>query len=31
LLQAVGLSASLFQTFMVEAPAIVAKADKSLP
>lgn len=31
LLQAVGLSASLFQTFMIEAPAIVAKADKSLP
>jgi HD-like signal output (HDOD) protein len=31
LLQAVGLSAALFQTFMAEAPAIVAKADKSLP
>jgi HD-like signal output (HDOD) protein len=30
LLQAVGLSAALFQTFMVEAPGIVAKADKSL-
>lgn len=30
LLQAVGLSAALFQTFMTEAPGIVAKADKSL-
>ncbi|HEX3135088.1 MAG TPA: HDOD domain-containing protein [Planctomycetota bacterium] len=30
LLQAVGLSATLFQTFMLEAPGIVAKADKSL-
>jgi HD-like signal output (HDOD) protein len=30
LLQAVGLSAALFQSFMVEAPGIVAKADKSL-
>jgi hypothetical protein len=30
LLQAVGLSAALFQTFMLEAPGIVAKADKSL-
>lgn len=30
LLQAVGLSASLFQSFMSEAPGIVAKADNSL-
>jgi HD-like signal output (HDOD) protein len=31
LLQAVGLNATAFQSFMTEAPAIVAKADKSLP